>query len=376
MTDFTEQNLDFIKSLKEKGKDKQLDLNSAIEIFPSKQLPVDTPILQEVYKEPIKKQTYSQDWTNYNLATTEEKIISLQILLELLDYRIIEQVKIKAGRKSLPVKEQIICLFFQAYNGLSSRRIMSDLAMAKENDIISKQVHFNSITHYLRNPNLTRILKDLILWSGFPLKDTDPIMAVDSSGISTTMYGKWMDVRIASENKRRLFRKVHIINGTKTGIIASVDISEGYCGDSPYFRELVIEANKVYNIDVVTADKAYLSRENMAIADELGILPFIPFKENSKKNSKGVRIWRKMFDSFKLDNENYMNIYHHRSNVESCFHSIKRKFGFSIRAKDPVGQENEILMKCLCHNLSVLVHCMFELNIPINYCAKSEVAQK
>jgi len=40
---------------------------------------------------------------------------------------------------------------------------------------------------------------------------------------------------------------------------------------------------------------------------------------------------------------------------------VKCKFGASVRAKSFPAQINEVLLKCLCHNLSVLVHAIHEL---------------
>ena len=55
--------------------------------------------------------------------------------------------------------------------------------------------------------------------------------------------------------------------------------------------------------------------------------------------------------------------YHKRSNVESTFSMIKRKFGDSLRRKTDTAQVNETLAKVLCHNLVVLIHEMYELGI-------------
>jgi len=50
-----------------------------------------------------------------------------------------------------------------------------------------------------------------------------------------------------------------------------------------------------------------------------------------------------------------MTRYHKRSNVESTFSAIKRKFGDSVASKNPVAMVNETLCKILCHNLTCLV---------------------
>ena len=58
-----------------------------------------------------------------------------------------------------------------------------------------------------------------------------------------------------------------------------------------------------------------------------------------------------------------MSHYNKRSNAESVFSSVKRKFGGSVRSKLPIAQQNEVLCKFVAHNLSVLVHSIFELGI-------------
>ena len=49
-----------------------------------------------------------------------------------------------------------------------------------------------------------------------------------------------------------------------------------------------------------------------------------------------------------------MNHYHKRSNVESTFSMMKRKFGDAVRSKSDTAMVNEVLCKVLAHNLCVL----------------------
>lgn len=70
-----------------------------------------------------------------------------------------------------------------------------------------------------------------------------------------------------------------------------------------------------------------------------------------------------MHAMFVLREEAFMASYGSRANVESTFSAIKRKFGGAVRSKTLTAQTNEILCKCLSHNLSVLCHAMHELGI-------------
>jgi transposase len=66
--------------------------------------------------------------------------------------------------------------------------------------------------------------------------------------------------------------------------------------------------------------------------------------------------------------------YHKRSNVESTFSAIKRKFGSAVRSKQYTAQVNEILCKILCYNLSCLVHAMRELGVEPSFLAPAKAA--
>ena len=51
----------------------------------------------------------------------------------------------------------------------------------------------------------------------------------------------------------------------------------------------------------------------------------------------------------------------------------KRKFGAGVRSKTQAAQFNEVLLKCLCHNLSMLVHSIHELGVEPKFWLPREV---
>jgi transposase len=75
--------------------------------------------------------------------------------------------------------------------------------------------------------------------------------------------------------------------------------------------------------------------------------------------------------------EYFMMHYHKRSNAETVFSMIKRKFGNHLYSKSDRGQVNEILCKALAHNICVLIQEYFEnaVKLNFNYCAKVEVVR-
>ena len=249
--------------------------------------------------------------------------------------------------------------------------------MCRQLGFIKKTPHFNTVLKCLKDPTLETYFKHLINVSGLPLQQVEKDFAVDSSGFSTSQFDRWFDYKWGKiEGKERRWRKVHITCGTQTNIITSVNITSGRKGDSPEFAKLVEKTKKIFDIREVSADKAYSSRKNLKVVSELGGIAYIPFKKNMKGRARGASIWSKMFELYTKHREEFMMHYHKRSNSETCFHMLKMKFGSNLRTKNELSQNNEILAKCLAHNLCVLIQEMFELGIELDFkkCAEIEVA--
>lgn len=87
---------------------------------------------------------------------------------------------------------------------------------------------------------------------------------------------------------------------------------------------------------------------------------------------QGCMVWKLMKQYYDRNRENFLMHYHKRSNAESVFNMMKRKFGTHLYSKSEVGQINEVLCKALTHNICVLIQEYFENDIKrdFNYCAK------
>lgn len=330
----------------------------------------------KAFMEKKQRVTYPQVWEAYNKAQTTEKIYLMKFLNELLDYIPFKKTK-KVGRKPVKIRDKIFYLTLQAYNIKSSRRCIADLEIARQLGFIDKTPHFNTILKCMKDPVIIDYFKHLINVSGLPLQQVESDFAVDSSGFSTSQFDRWFDVRLGKDSDKRRFRKVHITCGVKTNIITAVNITKGYNADSPQFRNLVLETSKIYQIKEVSADKAYSSRENLNIVSQLGGIAYIPFKKSVTGKRRGeYLLWGRMYRYFQKNQEEFMQHYHKRSNSETVFHMLKMKFGKHLRSKDEIGQSNEILAKCLAHNICVLIQEMFELGIDLDFkkCAEIEIA--
>lgn len=92
----------------------------------------------------------------------------------------------------------------------------------------------------------------------------------------------------------------------------------------------------------VSADKAYSSFVNLECVEDAGGVPFIAFKSNARgENRPGI--WARMHAHFTLRRDDFLSHYHKRSNVESTFSMMKRKFVGAVRSKTEVAIRNEVL---------------------------------
>jgi transposase len=303
--------------------------------------------------------TYKQVWPAYNAAQMCEKEVFQELLADLCN-GIAWKPRAGSGRPSLPVPDAIFSAVFKVYSTISGRRFTTDLESAKEMGHISTAPHYNSVFRVLEDNDTGAILTRLIEKSSLPLKSVESAFACDSSGFGTSKFARWFDEKYGVNKSKAEWIKCHVMCGVKTNIVTAVEVNES--GDAPMFPPLAKKTAGNFDVDEFSADKAYLSYENLELAEKLGAVPYVPFKVNSVAG-KGPGIWDRMFAHFTLKRDAFLTHYHKRSNVESTFSMIKRKFGDSVRSKTDIAIRNEVLAKVLCHNIVVVIHEMHELGI-------------
>jgi len=317
------------------------------------------------------KKTYKQEWTAYNEAQTQEKDQFQSLLRELC--KGIGEPSQTIGRPRLPFEEMIFAVAFKVYSTVSQRRFISDLRDAHAKGYLSKVPHFNSISNYLESEVLTPYLKMLIEESSLPLQTVESDFAVDSSGFSTCRFAQWSRAKYRDRSliEKHEWIKVHLMCGVKTNVVTAIEVTDRYSADSPQFAGLVKATGRNFTMSQVSADKAYLSADNLQTVVDHDAQPFIAFKANSTTSKNHSAIWRRMFHFYSFNQTRFMQCYHKRSNVETTFHMIKSKFGDRLRSKTRTAQINEALCKVLCHNLCCLIQSMYELEIKPEFWAEA-----
>ncbi len=245
------------------------------------------------------KKTYQQDWPVYNLCQKEEKR-RLLVLLHDLCKGLENPPQSGAGRRRTPMADMVFTAVYKVYSTLSGRRFGTDIDEAFEKGYLSKKLTMMNWT-FLESELLTPVLKELVAVTSRPLRAVETEFAVDSSGFSTSRFVRWHDEKYGCVRSGRDWVKCHLACGVKTHVVTAVEILERHTADSPQFKPLVKATAENFKIGEVSADKAYLSAENMETVADCGGTAFIAFKENSTGDRGGL--FEKMFHFYAMNRD-------------------------------------------------------------------------
>ncbi len=203
--------------------------------------------------------------------------------------------------------------------------------------------------------------------TALPLSTIETDFAIDSSGFRTTCFNAYCkDTHNTKQSHEWV--KAHVCIGTKTNVITNVVIGDEHSANSPQFIPIVKDTHdKGFAMREVSADKAYISRDNLDAVADLGGMAYVPFKVNASQHGYGGRVWNKMYYYFKLCNGEFIERYHKRSNVEKTFSAIKKKLGETLKSKNRTAQINELLCKIIAYNLTILIQEIHELDSNPNF---------
>jgi transposase len=313
--------------------------------------------------------SYPQHWPSYNRAQDQELETAPVLLKSLCDG--IEEPARKPGRPPMSLRDAVFGATMKVYGGMSSRRASGSLRACEAAGHVESAPAYNTVCKYMEKPELLPLLRRLVDESARPLAAVERNFAVDGTGFATQTYVRWFDYKHGEDRRVQKWVKLHASVGTLTNVITAAEVTEGTANDSPEFAGLVERTAKNFDMKEVSADKAYLSHANLAIVERVGAQPFVPFKSNS--GSAGSEAWVRMHAYFTLNKDEFLSHYHRRSNVESTFSTMKRKFGAGLRSKTPAAQFNETMLKALCFNLSILVHAIHEFGIEPKFWTPREV---
>jgi transposase len=312
-----------------------------------------------------KKKTYKQNWPLYNQAQQQEKDRLQALLADLCGGVTDPPTNKRPGPPRVPFADRLFAVCLKVWSTLSSRRFNCDLEEAHRRGHLSRLLHPNKVNCYMEEEGLAPYLRAMIVRSASPLRAVETEFAVDSSGFSTSRFIRWYDCKHGVERREHDWVKVHLACGVKTQVVTAAAIYNKDAADSPLLPELLDTTRAAFTVKEMSADKGYLSVDNVEAVFNAGGVPFIAPKVNTTGAAGGL--FEKMFHYYQFRREEFLRHYHKRSLVESVFSAVKRKFGDSVRSKTPPAMKNEVLAKLVCYNLCCVILSQLELGIEAQF---------
>ena len=289
------------------------------------------------------------------------------------------RVQERRGPKITPLAEMLFAAFVHAHMNWSFRRtegFLSFLADPRFGFIGRDFPGYNLLNFFVRSPGATPILRDVMALTAEPFRRfANWRVAADGTGAFSNRFDDWrIEGKRENEGKNRakprehrVWFKAHAACDVDTLIVLSLFVTDKDVSEQRVLIERIIPdlVEREYDIEKFLADGGYNATEIRELCIEaLDAEPYIPWGAKSRRavslpwRNKVVHgaIIERIYDAFKKDEgKAFKAESRYRVKVENLFSAIKTKYGGFVRSLDESGPENEVLLKCICHNVSMLL---------------------
>lgn len=310
-----------------------------------------------------KERRKPRDWSIINERQAKQDLYAWELISLAVDALNIEPKQRSVGRPPANPSDQIKLAILKIYNKSSFRRQHSFNMLYANSGFTTKLIKRTTISQVFTDERFTQYLEEIYRTLANFLIPYENSFSIDATGFSSRYNSRWVQVRLDFQ-KHKMYKKLHVVCGTHTGIISEVKVSKGTAADSPFLKELIGNTHKRFDIQRVCADAGYLSRKNVQFIENVKARPFIMPKKNTIAMAKGhYPAWNRMINLWKLKPDIFHKNYHLRSRSENVFSMMKITLLDGISSKTSVSQNNELLIRVICHNLSVIIEAIFKFGI-------------
>jgi transposase len=222
-------------------------------------------------------------------------------------------------------------------------------------DSLRSRMGLSKVPHYTTFQKFSarfscRILHQLIAGVAKKICSGTLNLSIDSTGFSLDVSSYHYSSRIKRMEKNRGYVKTTLAIDTRTQCVAAAKIRLKRRHDTVDAVPILNKSRLLGRIQVVVADRGYDSEELMQyIEHEIHAKPVIALKY-AKKSLKRTRgeIRKRLKKAFPKEE------YRHRSKSETVNSTIKRRYDSTIRARKNHTQRQDVLLKILTYNLTLL----------------------
>ncbi len=317
---------------------------------------------------------YPRDWHATNRARVEIPRLGPALLADLISGLPIPRAPVKRGRPRVPERDILLAAALRAFEDTTAGGAVvaaenyRDLGMVSMGHVPS----YNTLLREFAKPSYMPLLHKLVAGSAWPLIGLERIFAVDGTGFGTSVYDCHHDEKHGSKNKRRKPTPSHrwvdakIVFGTSTYVIPAVQVTKSSVSECQMMPELLKRTiENGGRISEWLGDAAYMAWYNVEAIENAGATPYIDWP--ARVTGATSPIIRRLYNKFMADQEEYWRHYHQRSKAETGMHMIKTRFSHRLRSRVPNAMYAECMLRCISHNVAMLVQAVEELKIEPKY---------
>ena len=323
-----------------------------------------------------RKIVYPRDWR----ATNRARVLFPRLAPALLGDLIgglpfpAEPATAKRGRPRVPPRDVLLAAALRVLEDTTAGAAVFASETYQALGLVSmrKIPSYNTLLREFAKPSYMPWLHRMIAASAWPLIGLESVFAIDGTGFGTSVYDCHHDEKHGSTTKRRKPTPRHrwvqatIVFGTKTHVIPAVQVTESNVAECPLMPELLRRTRENgATVREWLGDAAYMAAYNVEAIEKTGASAFIDWP--ARVTGAGSAIIRRLYNKFQADQEDYWAHYHQRSLAESGMNMIKTRFSHRLRSRVPNAQYAETMLRCVCHNVAMLVQAVEELGVEAKY---------
>ena len=248
--------------------------------------------------------------------------------------------------------QHLFLLVYKQFRKFTYKELLEDLS---DNITLRAYLGLNKLPHYTTLIKFAQRIPTEVFhavmgafkgYFGQPEK-----VAIDGTGLSLDNASPHYCKRIGKPYKKRPFLKLSAIVDIKDYFILSFKLRKKSRHDLKDAYPMTRKLGKTYRPSAYYADRGYDSEKLFKIVfEELKAYPLIFQKRmDVPKHRRKGRYRKETFEVF--DYGEYLQ----RNKVETVFSMLKRKFGFSIRAKNVKNQKVEAMSRIIAYNIDRLL---------------------
>ncbi len=319
----------------------------------------------------------SVDWATYDEAQINELADMLNSIRDIVDEacaRIAErppEVKTGPGRPQVPACDLAKALMLQSYFGAGNRVAAGLVRVFGEKLHISSEFSYKTIERGYDPGRVTPILEEVLRITNEMGNGNENTFAADGSGDPSTVKVNYESRRSEQRKERKEesgrelslfpdstvrkhdFQYLALTAGVHTKVISAFTSTDDHSiGELSHFPSLMdTTALNCPSMDTMLGDGLYAARTVCAVTEQYGVMPYFLPKSNSTFRSHGVPSWSHMTHALVLDPQQWLSVYHMRSNAETVMSMLKRRLPAKIRKKLPERKKTEEFLKADVHNV-------------------------